>query len=319
MIRAARPVLAAALAAAAPLITVLAGWRWREDLPDPLATHWNLAGEVDDTLPPTALLTVALIASVALAVAAVLAVVAARRPGGDRLVAVALAWAAWLASAVFVVPAWLSRGAARAEDVTLEWWAVLVVPLLPTLVALAVARLLPALPAGPAARARRASPLQLREGERVVWLGRAASGRMLALAGALLVAAVFVVFTAWPLANAMALVAVLLFWVHVISLRVDDSGLTLAWGPGRWPRVRVPLEQVVAVRTEHVEPLRWGGWGYRRTLRGTAAVSRRGPGIVVERRGRTLLVVTVDHPEGAVDLVDALLERRERETSARPA
>jgi hypothetical protein len=270
-------------------------------------------------MPPAVLLTIALVASVALAVAAVAAVVAARRAGGDRLVAVALSWAAWLACTVFVVPAWLSRGAVRAEEVTMQWWAVLLVPLLPTVVALAVARLLPATPsADPTVTAPRSSALRLREGERVVWLGRAASGRMLGVAGGLLVAAVFVVFTAWPLANAMALVAVVLFWIHVVSLRVDDRGLTVAWGPGRWPRVHVPLDEVVSVRSEHVEPLRWGGWGYRRTLRGTAAVSRRGPGVVVERRGRVPLVVTVDDPAGAVDVVDALLERRQREVSGRP-
>jgi hypothetical protein len=301
------------------LTTLATGWRWHDDLPDPMATHWTLAGEVDDTLPPAVLLTVALVASVGLAVAAVVAVVAAGRARGDRLVAVALTWAAWLGTSVFVVPAWLSRGAVEAEAVTLHWWAVLVVPLLPTLAALTVAGLLPATPVAPTTPGRRGSPLHLREGERAVWLGSAASGRMLLLAGALLVGAVFVVFTAWPLANAMALVSLVLFWLHVVSLRVDDSGLTVAWGPARWPRVHVPLEQVTAVRSEHVEPLRWGGWGYRRTLRATAAVSRRGPGIVVERRGRVPLVVTVDNPEGAVDLVEAMLDRQQRAASARPS
>jgi hypothetical protein len=135
---------------------------------------------------------------------------------------------------------------------------------------------------------------------------------MLLLAGALVVAAVFCVFTAWPVANVLGLVALGLFWAHVISVRVDDRGVTVAWGPARWPRLTVPVEDLAAARSEQIEPLRWGGWGLRRTLRGTAAITRRGPGLVLERRGRTPLAVTVDAPETAADLVNALVERHGR-------
>jgi hypothetical protein len=249
------------------------------------------------------------------AVAGVVAVVRAGRREGDRAVAASLAWVAWLATCVHVVPAWLARGTETAEGVTLTWWAVLAIPAVPTVVAVAVAGLLPSAP-GAVSSSTPESSLHLAAGERVVWVGRASSWRMRALSGALLVVAVFVVFTAWPLANLLALVAILLFWLHVVHLRVDDRGLTVSWGPARWPRVRVPLEDVVAARAEHVEPLRWGGWGYRRTLRATAAVSRRGPGLLVERRGRVPLVVTVDHPESAADVVGALLERRRREVAS---
>lgn len=104
--------------------------------------------------------------------------------------------------------------------------------------------------------------------------------------------------------------------MHVVTVRVDDAALTVAWGPARWPRVVVPVEQITGARAEHIEPLRWGGWGYRGLFRGTAAITRRGPGLVLGRRDRTPLAVTVDQPEGAADLVNALVEREIRSRSA---
>ena len=306
-----RMVLAGLTATAAPLGTLLAWAGWRDELPDPLPTHWNLSGAVDDTMPPTVLFATTVALSTIFAVSALVCLVRSRRQPADRLMVTSLTWLAWLAATVFVMPAGIARGAAEAGDVALSLLAVAAVPVIPTLAALAVWLAQPAETPG-ASGPPPASTIRLAEGERVAWVGRSASPRLLLLAGALVVVAVFLVFTAWPAANVVAFAALAAFWSHLISVRVDNRAVTVAWGPARWPRLVVPVEEVVSARSEHIEPRRWGGWGYRRTPGGAAAVTRRGPGFVIERRGTVPLAVTVDSPEPAADLVNALLERRHR-------
>jgi hypothetical protein len=311
MNRATRTVPAVLTASAAPLCVLLAWQGWRDQLPDPLPTHWNLSGRVDDTMPPAVLFAAAVALSTVLAAAAVVTLVRSRQQPADRLMVTALVWAAWLATTVFVVPAALARGAATAEAVSLSLLAVAAIPAVPSLAALVVWLAQATEPQAPTAPAP-ASSIRLSEGERVAWVGRSASPRLLLVAGGLVVVAVFLVFTAWPVANLVGLVALTVFWSHVISVRVDNRAVTVAWGPARWPRLVVPIEDVESARSEHIEPLRWGGWGFRRTPHGAAAVTRRGPGLVLERRGKVPLAVTVDSPEPAADLVNALVERHHR-------
>jgi hypothetical protein len=312
-----RRVLAAALAALAP-VGLLATWLLlRGDLPDPLPTHWDLHGRVDDTLATTTLLVVTLVPSVVLAALAVWLV---RRPAlhhGDRAFAVGLVWAAWLATTVFATSAVLAAGAAEAADVGMTWWALLAVPLVPTAVAAATHAVLPAArPSVVAGTAPYDGSLRLGDTERVAWVGSASSRGLLVLAAVLELAAVVLVFTVWPVANLLALVGVAVFWVHAVTVRVDDRGLSAAWGPARWPRVRVDLDDVAAVTAEEVEPLAWGGWGYRATPTRTGVVVRRGPGVVVERRSGRRFAVTVDDADGAAEVLGALVERRRRTAGA---
>lgn len=314
-----RHLLTAALAALAPLGLVVTWLLLRGDLPDPLPTHWDLQGDVDDTLPTTTLLVVTLAPSVVLAALAAWSV---RRPvlhHGDRATAIALVWAAWLAATVFAVSASLAAGAADAADVGLTWWALLAVPVVPTLVAAAAHAILPA--ARPsvvvgAGATPYAGSLRLGDTERVTWIGSASSRGLLALAAGLELAAVVLAFTIWPVANLLALVGLVVFWVHAVTVRIDDRGLSAAWGPARWPRTRVDLDDVAAVAAEEIEPLAWGGWGYRVTPTRTGVVVRRGPGLVVERCSGRRLAVTVDDADAAAEVLGALAERRRRTAGA---
>ena len=317
--------LAAALAVLAPIGLVVTWLLLRGDLPDSLATHWNLQGDVDDTLPTTTLLVVTLAPSVVLAALAAWSV---RRPvlhHGDRATAIALVWAAWSAATVFAVSTSLAAGAADAADVGLTWWALLAVPVVPMLVAAAAHALLPAarpsvvVGAGTGTgtgTAPYAGSVRLGDTERVTWIGSASSRGLLLLAAVLELAAVVLVFTAWPMANLLALVGVVVFWVHSVSVRVDDRGLSAAWGPVRWPRVHVDLDDVAGATTEEIAPLEWGGWGYRLTPRSTGVVVRRGPGIVVDRRSGRRFAVTVAGAEDGAAVLRALVERRRRTAGA---
>lgn len=312
MSRATRAVASAGLTALAPVGVALVRLRTAGEVPDPMPTHWDLHGRVDDQMAPTTLFWISLLVSVGCLALTVLLALRSRADRADRSLVAGGAWATWLAAMVFVAPALMSYGAADADDVPLDPFWLAAVPLLPTVVAALVWRLQPVVlrprPGGAAA----ASALRLREGERATWVGRSSSGVLVGLAAGLLVVAVLLAFTAWPVANLVALVAIAVFWSHVVTVRVDDRAVTVAWGPARWPRLGVPLAQVASARAEEVEPMRWGGWGYRVSRRGRAVVTRRGPGLVLERRDGSAFAVTVDDPEGAAELVNALLERDAR-------
>jgi len=73
------------------------------------------------------------------------------------------------------------------------------------------------------------------------------------------------------------------------------------------PRLRRATAEVLSA--EEIDPLGWGGWGVRLSRRGTAHVVRRGPGLVLGRRGGSELAITVDDPDGAAELVAALQRR----------
>lgn len=100
------------------------------------------------------------------------------------------------------------------------------------------------------------------------------------------------------MAIAGVVVGVLMVQFRRISITVDDTHLRTAFA---WPgfiRVRIPLAEIE--RLEYVpdlRPVRYGGWGYRgslRLLKKAAVVLRRGPGVIFALTGDRRYIVTVD-------------------------
>lgn len=89
----------------------------------------------------------------------------------------------------------------------------------------------------------------------------------------------------------LAVIAALLTRAHV---HVDAKQLTVSFGPFHWPRISRPLTAVCDVVVLEVEPLAYGGWGYRLLPGLRAVVIRRGEGIRVSFHNQPDLVVTVD-------------------------
>lgn len=103
------------------------------------------------------------------------------------------------------------------------------------------------------------------------------------------------------MAVAAVVVGALMVQFRRITITVDDTHLRTAFA---WPgfiRVRIPLAEIE--RLEYVpdlRPVRYGGWGYRgslRVLRKAAVVLRRGPGVIFALTGDRRYIVTVDDAE----------------------
>lgn len=302
-----RLLVIALLLSLAPLSVLLYRLAYGADVPDPVPTHWDAGGEVDGTTGLVAFTVTALVLTGVVAGVGLLLLRLLQRRPFAVLGVVLTCWVGWVMATAYAATLAAATGAATAVEVTLRPELVLAIMLVPTVIAAVTWLLVPLSPRKSRPVPTPSSPLVVRPGERVTWVGQASSRVLLLGALLLVLVAVSTVFILWPVALALGLAALAVAWAHRIMVRVDNTAVTVAWGPARWPRVRVPLSDVTAAHTATIEPLAWGGWGYRVTPRGYAAVTRRGPGLVLSRRDKPSFAVTVDAPDGAVDLVNAVV------------
>lgn len=299
------PVLAAVTTAIAPLVV-------RGRLPEPVAGHWDLRGVPDGSVPFAAdllllfLLTV-LIGFGPLAVVArnpmprtmarlhvALTGVCAASFGGLRLMTLA---------ANLDAPTWQQAG-----TLANTWLWV-------TLVALVVAGALGWWAAGDRPDRRPdtlpITDVEVRTGEAVIWSGSSTSriGPIVVLA-VLVPTALLTLVVHQPAARVSLIVTgvTLLLAASMLSrvrVTVGPAGLTARLGALGWPRAHVPIDEVAAVGVERVEPMTYGGWGWRVVPGATAIVVRRGPGLRIERTNGRALVVAVDGAAEAAGVLEA--------------
>ena len=153
-------------------------------------------------------------------------------------------------------------------------------------------------------------------GERVVWMQRAVlarSGRILLLSTVALTALTVVALlttgsavATWIGVAATAVLALSVLANTRFHVRVDPDGLLVTSALG-WPRVHVPLDQVVSAEVVQVAPMtEFGGWGLRWGPDGRfGVVLRAGEGLLVHRRDGRSVTVTVDDPATAAGLLHA--------------
>ncbi len=307
-----RPVeLAVPLAAVA--VAALLPFPYVDRLPDPVATHWGFSGLPDGRMPRlvdhVALLAItALVALVPLAAAA-----RADRPSARVLVGLAhgggamlalLRW--WTLEANDGAASWRGAGPVTLGDVgaglvlavpvgLLGWWLARRRPLLPP-------------------TARRVDPVVLEPGDAVVWVGRQVAGPALVLpVAAVVLGAVLAAGAPGPVlvvVGPLGAAALALATFARVAVTISERGVDVRLGPLRWPRLRIALPDVTSVAVEEVEPMAFGGWGYRVVPGARAVVVRRGEALRIGRRGRADLVVTVDGAEDAARVLGALTRPR---------
>lgn len=304
-----RRLAVATVFAIAPTAVLVARLSWGGKIPDPLPTHWNAHGQVDGTMAANTFFWVCLAIAIGLAIAGVVAVMsrgAARRNTGS---VGAAAFTAWLFAAVYTQVLNSARGAATANNVSLPWQTVIAI-FVPgiaaaVLVLVALPRTVSATPSRPPE-----SSLRVPGQQQVTWIGGARSLILRWVALVLALAAAGTTFVSWGLAVALLVGAIATAWVHMVTVRIDGSGVHTLWGPAGRPRSTIPLADIAAARSQHINPRAWGGWGYRTSRHGRAAIVRTGPGLVIERSTRPTYVVTVEHADNAAQLVNALLARK---------
>jgi len=112
---------------------------------------------------------------------------------------------------------------------------------------------------------------------------------------------------------AVSAVGIAMLALSSVSVTADQRGVSLAYGPWRLIRQRIPLDRIAAASAIDVRPMKWGGWGYRgslRIFRRAAVVLRGGPGLRLDLRDGAVFTVTVDQPEVAAALINRYVQSR---------
>ena len=302
-----RVLIILAVGVVAPLGIVVAHGLWSDRGPDPMPTHWELGGEVNGTTGAAAFFWWSLAISIGILLIAAATTLAHRVHQSGRLLISVLVAASWMVSAIYVTTTALARGHATAASVAMPWYAIVLAVLVPAAVGVLGWRVIA--PESITDVARPVSDLGLRSSERVVWIGHAQSGPMRIAAVVIALVGGLVFFRSTAPAVIVLAVALLLAWVSELTVRVDQAGLHVLWGPVGWPRQRIGLDAIARVHAQDIRPMQWGGWGYRITSGGTASIVRSGPGMVVEKRNGNTFVVTVDDADQGADVLNALLVR----------
>ena len=313
-----RAVIAGLLPAGCVAALVLPVVLFGDDLPDRVASHFDASGTPDGSMTPTQLL---LWSGLLLVMPGVLMMMAA----GARSGRMPRPWPPFLAG-LGAFLAILGAGIAVETVVTqrgLEDWTEASSPgmgFVAVIGAAAVGGVVAALlgknlPYNRESTAFAADPngdvptMDLADGERVVFIETISPGWLLWLTATVLAIAVaLAVLAVWSVAAVMAVSALPLLLFLAMRVQADQDGLTVRSTLFGFRFAKIKTEEIEQATVIDVEPMKWGGWGYRGSLKlaGTAAVVlRRGPGIHLKLTGDRVFVVTLDNPRGAAAVLNA--------------
>lgn len=304
----------AALVLALPPLAIALTWAMLEpQLPETIATHWSGADVADGfsaTIPTATWLLVA--TSAMLVVALVLAAVAIDGRLRAMLLSCLAAVSGMLAGA-FIASVGATLQAGSAEQAVLgPWLLVLLAPLALLLVPWFVHPRDRDAGAGPAER------MPLAESDATEWQGELGSAVFAWLGvGVLVLGAVIALVApetgAVPLRVLLGIVmaasALVLLAMARIRVTIDGEALRVRGALLPVPLRTIATDRIRAVDAAVIEPMHWGGWGYRGLPGQVAIVLRSGPGIVVTTRDGSRFAVTVDGAAEGAAVLAGIVER----------
>ena len=152
-----------------------------------------------------------------------------------------------------------------------------------------------------------APTLDLAEPAGAVWSGRG-TGKVTTVI-ALGVIAVGLVVWGWS-AVVLVLIGLVVLMFAVVRVTVSERGVVVSLGWWGYPAWRVPIDSISRAEVETVNPIAYGGWGYRLRPGVRAVVVRSGESIRLVRDDASDLVYTVDDAATGAGLVNAILGAR---------
>ena len=268
-------------------------------LPEEVATHWDLYGDANGHMARGIAFAVLGGVSAVLAVAAVLR--------SRDMASPVLAFVA-------TVLAFASLGTVLANRDQTDWrdaslslaWVVLGL-VVAVGAALVFARSVKYAPPKDVKAARPTMPVG--EHERLAWSGTGHSGSLWGIAVFLAVGGLLLYINTGGAGLVMLLVTALVAELSAVRVVIGAHGVRITPRFG-FPWMTIPLEKIESAEAIEVQPLSWGGWGYRGSLRfmqRAALVVRAGPGLKLNLRKGAVFVVTIDGADEAAAVVNGLL------------
>lgn len=300
-----------------PAVAALVGWwltdRWRDDLPDPVATHFGINGHPNGFTSVGWIPVMSVIVGVAVCVVGILAVALIRDSMAVRTAAGLCCGTAVFTVAVMVGSVAGQRNLLDAADARWNWWIPIVAGVAAIVVGWIAALAVPRWPAAPIDVGTEFIAADLSPSERFLWTRTSTSVPSIITAGIAIVVTVtaMILTRTWGLVI-MLIVAIALLAFVAIRVTVDRRAVVIRSWFG-WPHIRIPMADISRAEVIDVHALRdYGGWGYRLGTRGTTAgtkgfVLRSGPALVLRRNDRRGEVIVVDDAERAAGLINATL------------
>jgi len=288
------------------------------ELADRVATHFTASGVPDGSMSPTLLgVTAGVMFLVGLVMCSGVALYARPVVGSTGFGVVSLgAFLMALAAGIVAQTVIAQRGLDDWTEARLAWLWMLAVGAFGLAAAALAARLATHLPHLVTSSGDAAMPvMDLPAGEHAVWSATMRSQMMYVLSAA----GVLVGFFLWIASSSLfslgvcAVVSLAVGALASVQVRADRTGLHITYASLPWPRTEIGVADIESASVIDVRPMQWGGWGYRGSLKimkQAAVVLRAGPGIRLDLRNGKIFVVTVDHPENAVALLNAEIARR---------
>lgn len=294
-------------------------WSVRDQLPDPVATHWGADGRPDGFTPLDRVVWTHL--AITLGLSLPMIGLGAALKQARSMAPVTAGMGAFLAC-VFFGGTWTQRGLTT-EQVGDEWWsaavgavAALVVGALVWLATRASNVVVPASTALPAGAPTVTGPTN----GRFAWTGRLVTGKAVywffGLASLPVIALVVLFVALGNVGGAIAMAATLLvvvvpFQMMFARITVDSRGVRTA-GPIRW--VNIPLETIISAEVGRtVSPMGdFGGYGLRGALfdGSRGLVTAEAPTLLVHQAGKPPMYLTVADPDMAAATLNTLLQRQ---------
>lgn len=309
------------LPAAVTLAAVTAMVMWRDDLPDPVATHWGAGGAVDGFGSLTTMFVLVPVLTLGLPALLTLTALPSLRRGHRgphiRILGAAAASLSVLMAVLMVGSLAIQRGLDDAAD------APGIGPVLLWSYGLGLLAGVVGWFAQPAQETRR-SPRSagidpnLQPGETVVWVRTQSMNRWFIALMAVIAVGLGAVGVAimpdtawagWLVFGVGALIGFLALTMAVVSVSASDDGLTVR-GIFGWPSAHVPLDDIASAEVAEVSGMAdFGGWGWRLRPGAKGIVMRDGEALWIKRRSTRDLAVTVDDAATAAGLLTALVAR----------
>lgn len=305
---------ATVIAVAGPITLAIGYLATRGSVPDPLPTHWSIRGEVDSTAGLHGYFLVTMVIAAVLAIGTLACIWLTHTAISGRMAATFLTFGTWITGATVLVTLVTSSGADTAQRVSIPGYAVALVIVIPAVIAALQWLVLPGRwPAAPVGEDGVPSTLTLAPGEAVTWIDHQHSAVLYGISALLAVVGAVLFFAQMGVGIALFAAALITALFCELAVRIDARGVVTLWGPFGWPRQRIALADIAGVRAERIRPSAWGGWGYRVSPRGVAAIIRGGPGLVIDRVNKPTYVVTVPKAADGADVLNALLNRARRD------
>lgn len=294
----------------------------RHRLPEPVAVHWGLSGVPDNAMPLVAmtLLEIGLWLVIAVPVLVIAAVRGVRNRLRRAWLGAALGWGGAFVLGLTGVTAWANLDAMSWSQARSVDWQAMVVIALSLIVGVLGWRVARRGPDEIVEEASTPGALELREGQRAVWISSSGTSVALMSLGLAFLAGgvgfgVGVVLgsaTSWPVLPAFALLGVVGVMTSSVRTRVTDEGLFVALGPWGWPSRRIPVDKIVQARAETCRPAEVGGWGIRWVPGRWTIMIRAGECLVVRYASGRELGISVDDADRGAALVNALVHEHSR-------